>query len=172
MRPVGHQSDIQEVEDREYPVGGSCGTMTASDALLTHCIVDVRGHLYTDDEPYWECLVEEGNIYDVGYCFQLLLKELQPLADLATVKQLFRLGALRMCDYKFRVLVFAESQVPLTNPNCTAARTARLMTLALISADKRHGYRRTLPDAADREYGAWKSIPELPGREGQRLRRI
>lgn len=31
-------------------------------------LVVVDGRLYTDDEPYWECLLEEGKTYDVAYC--------------------------------------------------------------------------------------------------------
>lgn len=47
-----------------------------------------------------------------------------------------------------------------------------LVTAGLISAEKKRGYRRTLSDAADREYAAWKSIPKVAGRQGQRRRRI
>lgn len=78
-----------------------------------------------------------------------------------------------MYDFIFRVPVFEDSQVPLPNSqNCTASRRAFLITSGLISKEEKRGYRRTLSDAADREYGAWKSIPKVPGREGQRLRRI
>lgn len=56
--------------------------------------------------------------------------------------------------------------------NCTANRRALLVASGLIRADEKRGYRRTLSDAADREFGAWKSIPKVAGREGQRLRRI
>lgn len=69
IRPVGHESDIQEVEDLQYnPVGCRCGTTIAADGLFTRCLVMVKGRLYTDDEPYWECLLEEGKTYDVAYC--------------------------------------------------------------------------------------------------------
>lgn len=35
-------------------------------------LVVVDGRLYTDDEPYWECLLEEGKTYDVAYRSMLL----------------------------------------------------------------------------------------------------
>lgn len=69
MRPVGHPSDIQEVEDLMYdPVGCKYGTPVAANAILTRVPVVVNGRLYTDDEPYWECLLEEGKTYNVAYC--------------------------------------------------------------------------------------------------------
>ncbi|KAL0639480.1 hypothetical protein Q9L58_001509 [Maublancomyces gigas] len=135
IRPVAHRSDIQELEDLKYnPVG---------------FVVD--GRLYTDDEPYWECLLEEGKTYNVAY-----------------LKQPFGFSAPRMHDPIFRVLVLKESQVPSPNPdNCTASRKALVIKSGLINKEEKRGYRRTLSDAADREYGAWKSIPKFAGREGQ-----
>lgn len=35
--------------------------------LRTYLLVVVNGRLYTDDEPYWECLLEGEKTYDIGY---------------------------------------------------------------------------------------------------------
>lgn len=133
------------------------------------------GRLYTDDEPYWECLLEENKTYDVAYrelhTDTLLLSCLiDPL-----VRQPFGLGFLRLYDFVFCVPVFPAALVPTPDPrNCTSTRRAVLVSHGLISAVENRGSRKTLSDNADKQYGAWKVLIVQKGTSSysQRMRRI